>query len=65
MPVYKIPVIVARAGKANELPANHVAVPAIKRIGKETLDRVLQQEREKRLRLNAAFELRGAAFERP
>src|SRR5690606_30514505 len=48
-----VAVVVARAGKADEAPADHVPVAAINRIAEETLDRVVENEFEKGRRRDA------------
>src|SRR6185437_6706909 len=46
-------VVVARSGKADQLPPGKIAVSTVHRIGEKPLDRVLQQHREEVLRRSA------------
>src|SRR5258708_17425820 len=52
-----VAVVVTRAGKADHLPARHVSVAAIERIGEETFHGVLQHQLEKSLGAEAGPEL--------
>src|SRR5690348_7871342 len=53
------PVVVARPGEADQLPADHVAVAAVDRVGEEALDSVLLHHREEGVALDFV-ELSGA-----
>jgi hypothetical protein len=58
-----IEIIVTRAGEADHLPTDHVAVAAVERIGEETLLHILEQVlREKRLAVDW-IELHVAALD--
>src|SRR5579859_1558278 len=48
-----VAIVVAGAGKAHHLPADHVAIAAIDRIGEEALARVVQQLLEESFRAGA------------
>ena len=55
-------VVIVRAGEADQLPADHVAVAAIHRVAEEALERVLQEHREEGLGVDA-LQLDVAFFE--
>ena len=55
-----VAIVVADAGKADHLPADHVAIAAMDGIGEEAFRHVLQQRAEKALRVDAVeFDLAG------
>src|SRR5882762_7671132 len=54
-----VAIIVTRAGKADHLPARHVLVAAIERIGEEAFHGVLQHQFEKLLGAETGPQLQG------
>src|SRR6476659_3892381 len=52
-----IAIVVTRAGEANHLPARHVAVAAIKRVGEKAFHGILQHQLEEFLGAEAGLEL--------
>jgi len=53
VPFDPVPVVVARAGKTDHLPAGHIAIAAVYGVGEKSLLRVLQQQLEERVSIRA------------
>lgn len=55
-----VAIVVTNAGKTDHLPAGHVAIAAVDRIGEESFGHVLQQCAKKALRFDAVeFDVAG------
>src|SRR6266702_8826496 len=54
-----VAIVVARAGEADHLPARHILVAAIERIGEEAFHGVLQHQLEKLLGAETGLQLEG------